>query len=232
MACTASLAPLGRCCSPQMGGLKYIYLISGEVVADKVMLAPADPGNYEPIYLGLGYEEGSSADFFGFACDSVNSAAGFAQLLYDEGIVAADLSVRIVRIDVTRQGAQMTSEAQGTRENGTLFYKNAATIPTSGLLPATLSLVKKLARAGVIVIGECYDGRFHAFGFHEQAKIETSSLTTGAAFSDLPGATIVLSAEEPSPLCADLAFLGDVGEVIENNSAALTEAFHSLALSA
>lgn len=232
MACTASLAPLGRCCSPQMGGLKYIYLVSGAVSNGQVVLYPAVPDGIDAIMLCLGYEEGSSADFFGLACDTVATTAAFVQLLEDEGINAGELTTPIVRIDVTRQGAQIVSEAQGARENGTLFYKNSATIPTAGLLPATLSLVKKLARAGVIVIGESYDGRFHAFGFHEQAKIETSSLTTGAAFGDLPGATLVLSAEEPIPLCADLAFLDADGEVLENNSAELTEIFHSLALSA
>ena len=227
MACLANLAPLGRSCSPQMGGLKYIYLLSALAV-NRVLTLAHDAGEEDWILRTIREEDQPDA-FWGFFVNGLSTAALMLNyIVTDEFPTPSSLVAPIVRIDVTRQGAQMTSEAQGARENGTLFYKNSATIPTAGLLPEVVLLVQRLAAGGAIVIGETYDGRFPAFGFDELAKIETASLTTGAAYADNPGATIVLSAEEKVPLLADLAICDDEGILTYRNSADLTEVFHRL----
>lgn len=184
------------------------------------------------LVFGVGYDESTSAFFFGFSAEGCATADDLLALISGEGLSSDDLDYKITKIDVARQGAFMASEMQGTRENGSGFYKNSATIPTAGLLPETVALVKSLAAIGCVVIGESYDGRFHAFGFLDRAKIETSSLTTGANFGDNPGATIVLSAEEDSPLAGDLAVLDDEYLLTERNSAGLVSFFHQLAVSA
>lgn len=184
------------------------------------------------IGFGLGYDENTSASFFGFSVEGCDTAADLLSIISEDGLTSDDLDYKITKIDVTRQGAFMTSEMQGTRENGSGFYKNSATIPTVGLLPETVALVKSLAAIGCVVIGESYDGRFHAFGFRDRAKIETTSLTTGANFGDNPGATIVLSAEEESPLAGDLAVLDDEYLLTERNSAGLVSFFHQISVSA
>ena len=232
MACYANIAPLGRSCSPQLGGLKNIYLVSGPAYTPREIRLMAATEDLPAIVFGLGYDEITSASYFGFSVEGCYTAADLLALISEDGLSGEDLDYKITKIDVARQGAFMASEMQGTRENGSGFYKNSATIPTVGLLPETIALVQKLARIGCVVIGESYDGRFHAFGFLDRAKIETSSLTTGANFGDNPGATIVLSAEEESPLAGDLAVLDDEDILIERNSAGLVSFFHQLAVSA
>lgn len=207
MPCTAILAPLGRSCSPQMGGLKNIYLISA---ASTPVLILHDMGvPVLDLYLNAGAIEETGAPVFGFYADGFTDAATILAALKEDDVVPGDTVNKIVKIDVTRQGAQMISESQGARENGTLFYRNAATIPTAGLLPETVALVQKLGAAGVIVIGEGYDGHFRAFGFGERATLESANLTTGAAYGDNPGATIVLSNESKNPIIPELGILDD-----------------------
>lgn len=227
MACLATLAPLGRSCSPQMGGLRYIYLLSAVATNGAVLLARF--AGEEDWILRTVHADGKDDAYFGLYVSGLTTAALLLDYITTDGYPSpGDLSAPIVRIDVTRQGAQMTSEAQKSKENGTLFYKNSATIPTQGLLPETVDLVQQMAKGGCIVIGETYDGRFQAFGFQELAEIESAAITTGAAHGDNPGATIVLSSEEKTPLLADLAVSDDEGVLVEANSADLTEVFHLL----
>ena len=231
MGCSANLAPLGRSCSPQIGGTKNIYLISAPGGSNFNLLA-GSPGSFPTIGFGRGADEETGALYFGFHVENVETAEDLLALITEDGLTPSDLDYTIARIDVTRQGATITSSAQISKENGSGFYKNVATIPTVGLLPETVALVHKLAAIGCVVIGESYDGRFQAIGFSERATLETGELTTGANFGDNPGASIVLSCEEPVPMAADLAILDEEYFLVERNSAALSSFFRQIALSA
>lgn len=199
MACTiTNLAPLGRPCTPQMGGVKYVYLIT-DTDLDQDSVHVREIVDRAGLW-GLNVR-GRDADLSG--------AAAVDYLENDRGLGVGDLPV--YRIDVTRQGAVVTSEATVNRDNNTVFYRNAVTMPTVGLTPDAVGLLQKLGTGGCIVVAAMYTGQLVAFGFSERATIDAASLTTGANWSDMPGATITLAAEEAKPILADAAWIDDHG---------------------
>lgn len=211
MACTiTNLAPLGRPCTPQMGGVKCLYLLSmpglrligtgGAAIALNNFVYDEDGGKYS----GWGiFAESSDV---GAAQDIEDLAAVLEEITAD-----TNLDYYFQRIDVTRQGAVVTSELQHNRENGSDYYLNSVVIPTAGLTPAAIELLHKLGRGGCIVVAETYTGQLVAFGFEERATLSEAAVTTGANWGDMPGATITLSSEEKYPVTPDVNLCDDGG---------------------
>lgn len=211
MACTiTNLAPLGRPCTPQMGGVKYLYLLSmpglrligtsGASIALDDYVYDEDDGTYR----GWGiYAETSGV---GSAQDIEDLAAALDEIAAD-----TNLDYYFQRIDVTRQGAVVTSELQHNRENGSDYYLNSVVIPTAGLTPAAIELLRNVGKGGCIVVAETYTGQLVAFGFKERATLSDAAVTTGANWGDMPGANITLSAEEKYPVAPDVNLCDDGG---------------------
>lgn len=208
MSCTPSnLAALGRPCTPQMGGIKYVYLCAlpanGKI---------ADYSQNDKLFFRAGTDDDlPGIRGFGFFGNNDNGVITTIAGLEDQVGYPPRIDTQIYRIAVTRQQAVITSEAQVNRETGVTFYQNAVTIPTAALTQEATKLVSDLAYGGVVVIGESYDGRFCAFGFQERATLNAASLTTGAAFGDQPGVTITLMAEESDPVLVGMHLLDDEG---------------------
>lgn len=210
MACTITdLAPLGRPCTPQMGGIKYLYLLS---MPSLHMLS-----NEHMIYLDDFVYDEETGEYKGWGIYAYSTNEGTATDASELNIVLeditdyTDLDYYFQRIDVTRQGAVVTSELQHNRENGSDYYLNSVVIPTAGLTPAAIGLLRKLGSGGCIVVAETYTGQLVAFGFEERATLSDAAVTTGANWGDMPGATITLSAEEKHPVAPDVNLCTDEG---------------------
>lgn len=211
MACTiTNLAPLGRPCTPQMGGIKYLYLLSmpGSLLIG-VTAAAVALANY--VYVDDG------GKYMGWGIYAESAGAGMASDIeslddvLDDILGGYDLDYYFQRIDVTRQGAVVTSELQHNRENGSDYYLNSVVIPTAGLTPSAIELLNNLGRGGCIVVAETYTGQLVAFGITERATLSEAAVTTGANWGDMPGATITLSAEEKYPVAPDVNLCDDEG---------------------
>ena len=212
MPCTITdLAPLGRPCAPQMGGIKYLYLLSmpgyyilrngGNTILLYEYIYDEDDGTYKGwgfLVEAVGEGAASNIQALDAALEEIQGDSGGPEYLFQ-------------RIDVTRQGAVVTSELQHNRENGSDYYLNSVVIPTAGLTPAAIELLHKLGRGGCIVVAETYTGQLVAFGISERATLSDASVTTGANWGDMPGATITLSAEEKRPVAPDVCICDDEG---------------------
>ncbi len=215
MACTiTNLAPLGRPCTSQMGGIKYLYLLSmpGNFMVD-------DDANLIGLHKSVYDDETGAYKGWGIYASSYNegqaSVVSDLELVLEDITEATDLDYYFQRIDVTRQGAVVTSELQHNRENGSDYYLNSVVIPTAGLTPAAIELLRNLGSGGCIVVAETYTGQLVAFGFEERATLSDAAVTTGANWGDMPGATITLSAEEKYPVAPDVNLCDDDGYYLD-----------------
>ena len=230
MSCTPHLTnnPIGHGCTPQMGGIKYLYLMAGANDDNSVML------DQNTCYAARcsAYPRYRDAGLWGFQVldEGVGVSGEIAYNLIADEFSPGDYD--IVCIAVPRQGAVMSSEAQVSRENGSTHYQNSVTIPTVGLTPDAVALLRNLGEGGVAVIGETYDGRLLAFGFEERATINAASVTSGASFSDNPGASVTLMAEEGAPIAADACWLADDREKMAAKDSYLLAMLHLIAVTA
>lgn len=237
MACTiTNLAPLGHPCTPQMGGIKYVYLLSaipsgqGPISVHGIDAA-ATQEDGEVYYIGLAYET-NVYKFKGWAITAEDTAQVEIETIRDLESMMESMASHVYaagrsfnRIDVTRQGAVVTSEATVNKDNNTVYYRNAVSIPTVGLTPDAVALVRQLGTGGVVVVAETYSGQLVAFGFEDRATLDAASLTTGANWGDMPGATIILAAEESVPVLPDLYLADFHGLIYEGPSRQLADLF-------
>lgn len=208
------LHALKRPCRPQMGGVKDLFLLPSDDAALRSVILFNDVGSGYHINLTPSFDEDTGYQgYFAFYVEGegvVDNTASLIPAMQDMDIRDySDLANHFYHIDVSRQGAVVTSEAQVNRENNTVFYQNSVVIPATGLTAEAVDLLRRLAGGGCIVVAEMYSGQFIAFGLDVSATLSAASVTTGANWNDMPGATITLMAEESVPVYAEMGLCGD-----------------------
>ena len=104
-------------------------------------------------------------------------------------------------------------------ENGTVFYTHQLVFTLGKLSNDKRSELEKLARARVVVFVEMNDGQTIVLGLNQGAFMTAGTFQTGAAFGDLQGYQLTITADETSqPYFLDAGDdVTDLGLVIVNN---------------
>lgn len=173
MPCSITLTAQSLDCSPNIGGLKAVWLanradvkvISNSPTDNKVKLDKADAAT-NPVFKKIGVRSGISS---------------------------------------------LTSTAQVSEENNTLYYRDEAAVVVNKLTQTLVALIKRIPSGDVVVVAEDMNGNKWALGFDvavtSNARIYPvtvagSVLETGTAKTDRNGGTLTLACEHPGPLVA------------------------------
>ena len=177
-----------RACVPGIGGIRAVYLATfgsawPNATADFSEEIVIDDGRY---VTHINFMRPDREGYWSIACGDLQDEVTGAQIYAAIMDVVPFTHPRFYRIDIARQGAEITSTMQDGEDNNASYFENVLTIPIRAISPEAVEVISRLSGASCLAVVETNAGTLIPLGL-SGAKLSEASLTSGAQPGDRAG---------------------------------------------
>lgn len=176
-----------RACVPGMGGIRAVYLATFNSDWPNATADFSDQIETDDHFTThLNFMRPDRYGYWSIACgdlqDEVTGAKVYAAIMD----VTPFTRPRFYRIDIARQGAEITSTMQDGEDNNASYFENVLTIPIRAISPEAVEVISRLVGTSCLAVVETNAGNLIPLGL-SGAKLSAASLTSGAQPGDRAG---------------------------------------------
>ncbi|MBR6280816.1 MAG: hypothetical protein IKR32_05930 [Bacteroidales bacterium] len=173
---------------PGIGGIRAVYLATfgsawPNATADFSEEIVIDDGRY---VTHINFMRPDREGYWSIACGDLQDEVTGAQIYAAIMDVVPFTHPRFYRIDIARQGAEITSTMQDGEDNNASYFENVLTIPIRAISPEAVEVISRLSGASCLAVVETNAGNLIPLGL-SGAKLSAASLTSGAQPGDRAG---------------------------------------------
>ena len=176
-----------RACVPGMGGIRAVYIATFNSGWPNATADFSDQVEIDDHYVThLNFMRPDRNGYWSVACGDLQDEVTGAQVYAAIMDVAPFTHPRFYRIDIARQGAEITSTMQDGEDNNTSYFENVLTIPIRAISPEAVEVISRLVGTSCLAVAETNAGNLIPLGL-SGAKLSAASLTSGAQPGDRAG---------------------------------------------
>lgn len=176
-----------RACVPGMGGIRAVYIATFNSTWPNATADFSDQIEVDDHFVThLNFMRPDRYGHWSIACADLQGEVTGAQVYTAIMDVAPFKCPRFYRIDIARQGAEITSTMQDGEDNNTSYFENVLTIPIRAISPEAVEVISRLIGTSCLAVAETNAGNLIPLGL-SGAKLSAASLTSGSQPGDRAG---------------------------------------------
>lgn len=176
-----------RACVPGMGGIRAVYIATFNSTWTDAKADFSDQIEIDDHFVThLNFMRPDRYGYWSIACGDLQDEVTGAQVYAAIMDVVPFTRPRFYRIDIARQGAEITSTMQDGEDNNASYFENVLTIPIRAISPEAAEAISRLVGTSCLAVVETNAGNLIPLGL-SGAKLSAASLTSGSQPGDRAG---------------------------------------------
>lgn len=176
-----------RACVPGMGGIRAVYIATFNSTWTDAKADFSDQIEIDDhLVTHLNFMRPDRSGYWSIACGDLQDDVTAEQVYAAIMDVVPFTRPRFYRIDIARQGAEITSTMQDGEDNNASYFENVLAIPIRAISPEAVEVISRLVGASCLAVVETNAGNLIPLGL-SGAKLSAASLTSGAQPGDRAG---------------------------------------------